>query len=224
MARTITEGERVYQELRGLIVSGELRGGEVVNQVEVANRLGTSRALLHTAVARLVSERMLTPMATKGVRVTKVSVRDLLEINQLRWLLEGFAARVATEHLPADALAALRQQVDTISAGGSLEPEDVEAVDGAMHRLIAQHCGNERMQELIRQLDAEMSIARHGDVRASPAAMIDSVSAIVAAFEVRDADAAERELRAHIDMFAHRISDLLPRSRVAPTVIEPADH
>lgn len=200
----MSDVDRVYQELRGLIVSGELRGGEVVNQAEMVVKLGTSRGTLHQAVSRLVSERMLSLLPGRGVRVMRLSVHDLLEINQLRWLLEGFAGRVATDHVPEADLVALRRECDDVAAVVD-DPARVEALDARLHALLAEHCGNQRMAEYIAQLDAEMSIARHSDVRAAPQQMVASVSDILDALIARDAGAVEREIRAHIDLFADGI-------------------
>lgn len=196
------ETERVYQALREMIVGGELRSGEVVNQVEIAARISTTRPMLHEAVARLVSERMLTLMPGRGVRVTRPSVQDLLEINQLRWLLEGFAARIATEQIPTIDLAALIDEADRLAADQAFEPSEVEALDARLHELIATHCGSTRMREYVHQLDAEMSIARHSDVRAAPAEMVRSIRVILDALHRRDPDQVEREVRQHIDLFA----------------------
>ncbi len=203
------ESERVYQALRGLIVRGEFRSGEVVNQVEIASRLKTSRSVVHEAVARLTTERMLSVLPGRGVRVTRPSVADLLEINQVRWLLEGFAARVATEQVPDEDIRELQEEANRLVALASYSPEEVEALDARVHQLLADYCGNGRMRAYVEQLDAEMSIARHADVRAVPAEMVRSVQAILAALEKRDPAAVEREVRDHIDLFADRLTGLI---------------
>lgn len=203
--------ERTYQALRTMILSGELGDGEVVNQTEIAARLGTSRAPVREAVARLVSQRMLTLIPGHGVRVARLSVRDLLEINQLRWLLEGFAARMTAEHVPHATLHELKETAARIAADGTYGPEEVEDLDRRLHEVIAHHCGNERMRDYIDQLDAEMAIARQADVRSLPADMVASIVKIIEALESRDAAAAEREVRAHIDLFSHRIPMLAGR-------------
>lgn len=207
-----SEVERSYRVLRERIVSGEFVGGQVLNQIQLAAELGTSRTPVREAIAHLASERLVTVSAGRGVRVATLTVQDYLEVNQLRWLLESFAARMAAGRMPVDVVDGFAKRIRTLERRRP-DAATVETLDQELHQAIATHCGNQRMQEYIAQLNGMMAIARRRDVEETPAVMLAGLRTIVEALKARDADLAEQLMREHIGSFSSRLPDVLAGRR-----------
>jgi DNA-binding GntR family transcriptional regulator len=92
----------ISEQLKQLIYSGEILPGERLNEAALALRMGTSRGPIREAIRILAGFGIVTAVPNKGVFVRKISVREMLEIYELRALVFGFAAQRATERLTAD--------------------------------------------------------------------------------------------------------------------------
>ena len=89
---------RVYQELRGLIISGELPPGARIVERGVADRLGVSRTPVRSALHRLQQEGFVGSYRRAGEQrlvVTPLTQDDGREIMLIVGHLEGLAARIA---------------------------------------------------------------------------------------------------------------------------------
>jgi DNA-binding GntR family transcriptional regulator len=86
--------ERAYQRLRSAIQSGELKPGQRVMEVEVAEWLEMSRTPVRDALRRLEAEGMLNMEPRTGLVVASISRQAMLELYFIREVLEGTAARL----------------------------------------------------------------------------------------------------------------------------------
>jgi DNA-binding GntR family transcriptional regulator len=89
----------IAEELKHLIYTGELKPGERLNEAALALRMGTSRGPIREAIRVLTGLGLVTAVVNRGVFVRQISVREMLEIYELRALVFGFAAERATEHV-----------------------------------------------------------------------------------------------------------------------------
>ena len=106
---------RVTLTLREMLVQGRLRPGERIREVPLAAQLNVSRIPLRLALERLAHEGFLEMRPTRGFVVQRFSTEDIFDAIELRGLLEGAAARLATERLrdPRD-LKPLEEAADAI--------------------------------------------------------------------------------------------------------------
>src|SRR6202000_3493929 len=87
--------ERVYQWLQNAIVSGELSPGERLVEEELAERLGETRGVIHTALIRLSHDGVLVGEHHRGAHVRRISVREAIEVLETRRAIESLAAGYA---------------------------------------------------------------------------------------------------------------------------------
>lgn len=80
-------------------MQGHFRPGERIREVPLAAELKVSRIPLHLALERLAHEGFLEIRPTRGFIVQSFSSQDIYDAIDLRGLLEGAAARLATERL-----------------------------------------------------------------------------------------------------------------------------
>jgi len=94
-----TQTARATLALREMLVQGRFRPGERLREVPLAAELNVSRIPLHLALERLAHEGFLQVRPTRGFVVQGFSTEDIYDAIELRGLLEGAAARLATERL-----------------------------------------------------------------------------------------------------------------------------
>ncbi len=107
-----TIADRLFDEIRRAIVSGEIPAGSKISEPVLAGRYGISRGPLREAMRRLEASRLVERRANQGARVITLSGTQLLEIYQVREALEGMAARLAATHMPAAEVADLRRLLE----------------------------------------------------------------------------------------------------------------
>lgn len=138
----------IAEELKRLIYSGEIQPGERLNEAALALRMGTSRGPIREAIRMLAGLGLVTAVPNRGVFVRQISVREMLEIYELRALIFGFAAERACEHLEEVHRAEFEQLLDRMDAA-------CDAGDGTgyyelnlrFHALLLQLSGNQRAHQ-----------------------------------------------------------------------------
>ena len=98
-SRSSSQTARATLALREMLVQGRFRPGERIREVPLAAQLNVSRIPLHLALERLAHEGFLEIRPTRGFVVQSFSSEDIYDAIELRGLLEGAAARLATERL-----------------------------------------------------------------------------------------------------------------------------
>jgi DNA-binding GntR family transcriptional regulator len=89
----------IAEELKRLIYAGEFKPGDRLNEAALALRMGTSRGPIREAIRILAGIGLVVAVMNRGVFVREISVREMLEIYDLRALVFGFAAQRATEQI-----------------------------------------------------------------------------------------------------------------------------
>lgn len=138
----------IAEQLRHLIFTGEIAPGERINEAALALRMGTSRGPIREAIRILTGLGIVTAVVNKGVFVRKISVREMLDIYELRALVFGFAAQRAAENITD----AERAEFERLLAQMD---QAAESDDGAryydlnleFHALILRLSGNARAQQ-----------------------------------------------------------------------------
>src|SRR5579871_541757 len=97
--RFTTAEEFAHERLRELILTGELAGGTRLQQAELAARLGISRMPVRQAILRLESEGLVIQRPNRGAFVTLLGPEGILELFEMRSVLEGLALRLAVPQM-----------------------------------------------------------------------------------------------------------------------------
>ncbi len=84
----------VYSSLRESILTGALRPGEFLSQVQLANELGVSRGPLREAVRMLQREGLVEAEVNRRGRVSSFSMEDLEQLYAMRIVNEALAIRI----------------------------------------------------------------------------------------------------------------------------------
>jgi DNA-binding GntR family transcriptional regulator len=201
--------DRAYTRLRDAILANELRPGTPLSVPELARQMRISRSPAREAVQRLIYEGLAVHVPFRGAVVAVVDPDDIRELYLVRELLEGLAARLATERIDAAQLAELKAVLaehERVVACGD-ERAHVE-LNMAYHRKIREIGGNAHLNAVLHQVHGKAHLAIHQLWRGPDAARlaVEEHRSILDAIEAHDPDAADRAARAHIAALRARLS------------------
>ncbi|RSM85742.1 GntR family transcriptional regulator [Kibdelosporangium aridum] len=155
-ARWTSVREEVVNVLRGAIVSGEMRPGELYSASGLAERFGISATPVREAMLDLVKQGLVEVVRNRGYKVTVISETDLDHITQIRQLLEPTAAAEAVPRITGSELDALRALASAI-VDAAAEGDLVSYInaDREFHLRLLAAAGNERLVRIVDDLRAQ---------------------------------------------------------------------
>src|SRR3954469_53031 len=108
-----------YDQIRAMIVTGEIEPGSRLGQVELAESLGVSRPPVREALRRLVGEGLVTSRANHGFRVADLGLESVMRPLEVRFLIEPGIARLAAARRTDEDLAKIMGSIDDEAAAGN---------------------------------------------------------------------------------------------------------
>lgn len=152
-ARPQTAQQAVLAELRDLIVRGTMPPGTPIVQDALAERFGVSRVPVREALKILEGEGRITYAAHRGYTVTKLEVADLLEVYELRGVLESHVARKAVPLMQDGHLTRMRAAMDAMDAAADAQDMiEIGVQNRLFHFTVFEPSGLNRAIRIIHQL------------------------------------------------------------------------
>lgn len=193
-----TKSQIVVDALRARVVEGVLKPGDRVVLRPLADEFGCSEIPVREAVRSLAAEGLLETVPHGGARVTRLNGAAIVELTEVRGLLEPRATRLAGEAITQAGLNRLREflaLMETMVERGALE--GYGALNREFHRAYLDFCPNRRLVGAINDLwdqseraravyvtlpgHAGTSLRQHGDiVRAMEERRLDDLEALAA--------------------------------------------
>jgi DNA-binding GntR family transcriptional regulator len=199
--RGLSLREQAYDRIRQDIFEGALQPGDALSEARLAKAYGISRTPVREAIKQLSEVGLVRLVSQRGAFVADLSPHDVAEIYELREELDGLATRAAAGTLSdaeIEELAAETAEAQRLRASGDARAAFDLAV--GTHRRITRAVRNGRLLRMLGQLEDESRRLSHLTFR-SPGRLESALQEhvdIVAALARRDADAAERAMRAHL--------------------------
>ncbi|MBI4264438.1 MAG: GntR family transcriptional regulator [Acidobacteria bacterium] len=207
----------VYGRLRDAILSGEYRPGARLNEDEIARRFRVSRTPLRDALKQLELEGLVTRTRYQGVSVKRLSPDEILELLDLREVLEGLAARLAAEHMSdadREKLQAIFAEAEELNRTG----EYASYLDRAtqFHELLVDSSGSEQLSRFMRNMYDRIRLVRSRTIYLPGRARnsLNEHRELLAALVARDPDRAETVNRARIRAIKRDVLAALTHSLV----------
>jgi DNA-binding GntR family transcriptional regulator len=194
--------QEVLTRLREAILDGAFEPGAQLNQVHVAQQLGTSRGTIRAALAKLEEEGLIRSVPYRGTFVTQLDPRTLRDLYGLRSVLEAYGIRLSVPRVTDNDLAHLESIVDEMrgyAAGG--EVQAMVAAELSFHRYLIELSGNQLLLQIwdsIR-LHVRRSLAYRHQTAENLREVADSHLPLLAALRARDSASAEVTIVGHID-------------------------
>ena len=208
--RLQTAEEHAYRYLRNLILAGRLPGGTKVNQDEMAKRLNVSRMPVRQAVLRLESEGLVSNRPNRGAVVTTLGPAAMLELFEMRSVLEGLAFMLAIPNIDARALKELDQKLKTLESVHQNASRWIAAHD-EFHTLLCQYARRPALAAQIRKLHHSVTPYLRLYLSTDKAWEMPGFEhrELLEAVRKRDARAAERRMREHVMSAAHGVVEFV---------------
>jgi DNA-binding GntR family transcriptional regulator len=199
----------LVQSLLADVFSGRVRAGDHLVTQDLAHRFGVSHTPVREALIALAGIGIIDLVPNRGALVRRVTAREVVEVCQVRRVLECEAARLACGRIglaDLDALAADFRKLKSVrEPGPSLIPQARE-LDTRLHDLIADSCGNAFLALEIGRLKTLFRAFRdvaweHDEARNDFRRLAQESGehlAIVEALRAGDAKAARRAMSQHI--------------------------
>lgn len=165
-----TSGAAAYARLREAIVRVELEPGTAVSEAQLVERFGFTKAAVRAALARLRAEGLLLAEPRRGHVVAPLTMRDVLEIYDLRLALEPAAAEAAAGAMDRAEVERLQALADPeFDVADAKAVERFLAANREVHLGIVAAAGNERAAQVVARLLDDSERARVLALRAGAA-------------------------------------------------------
>lgn len=192
--------DSVCDRLRERIFSGDIAPGTKLRIQQLATEMSVSRSPIREAVLRLTRDGLAVELPRRGAVVALITQADLVRIFEVREVLEGLAARLATLRAPKSLVKELREIVTAHERAAAKKDFAAGAyANVCFHRAIRNATGNSELINALDSIEAKVRLsmqsvrATFGQLRA-----IEEHAAIITAIEGGSPDEAERIARKHV--------------------------
>ncbi len=203
--------DQAYYAIRRLIVSLELAPGSTLNERDLTEQLGIGRTPTREALRRLAQEKLVDVYPRRGMVVTKVDVRDLARLCEVRAALEPEAARLAAERATAYDVAEIEALAEELAAPRRQGRQALIALDEQIHRTIYRSAHNHFLEATLEEYYAlalriwMLALEETGGLRAAVYEHRELLEAIAAGNAPRAAEL----MRDHVEHFERTMRSVL---------------
>ncbi|TYR30751.1 FCD domain-containing protein [Mesorhizobium microcysteis] len=159
--RTSSLTGALERELEHLILTGELKPGERLNEIQISTRFGTSRGPLREATRSLQAKGLVDIIRNRGVFVRSVSPKEALEIYDVRAAIFGLAGRLLADLVTDPMLTKLNGYLDKMDEIAAVKDFDqYYPVNLAFHDYLVTATGNETLVKEYKGFVNKLHLAR----------------------------------------------------------------
>lgn len=180
--RRNTLAELVYNELKQLVLTGELSPGMRINEVQLAQRFEVSPTPVREALNKLRGDGLVQYRGWQGAIVTQFDTQDIQNIYSIRTVLECLAIEQATPNIRPEDLIKVR---DLLTKSCDYDFQERYRINNLFHQFFAKKSHNDHLQRMLKSLDDVILMIRYplirtkkgGQAFAEHMRIIDSVTA-----------------------------------------------
>lgn len=147
----------VFKTLRQAILTGELKPGERLMEIHLANKLGVSRTPIREAIRQLELEGLVIMVPRKGAQVASITKKSMSDVLEVRLALEKLAVELASKRINFEQKEELKNAMllfeQKVSEG---DVSEIAKADVAFHDKIFESTGNMRLGQIVNNLAEQM--------------------------------------------------------------------
>ena len=193
--------DRVYEILKKSILFQEILPGEKIDEEALAQQLGVSRTPIRETLCRLENEGIVRVIPRRGAFVVKHSREKITEILMVREALEGFAARLAVDHIDEQVIDQMKSLFKNYSESNIRDrTKEYTQADVEFHNLIINLSKNDLLSSIMKTLNDHIQMLRIQTVSHEgrlEQSLVEHLK-IIQAMEQKDHASAEYLMREHI--------------------------
>jgi DNA-binding GntR family transcriptional regulator len=194
-------GQNAYMVLKSEILKGDIGPGEILREVKLAKKLGTSRTPIREAILKLQQDGLVTPLANKGFKVMEFSNDKIQEIFGIRSVLEGYAGSLAVQNIKASQIGTLEKNISkTEYYFTNWDMGRLFELNSRFHDIIIEAAQSELLLDMISNLRSYIQRYRIAMLytREKFHISIEHHKRILSALKAKDATGVEEAIREHI--------------------------
>ena len=147
----------VFNTLRQAILRGELKPGERLMEIQLANKLGVSRTPIREAIRKLELEGLVLMIPIKGAEVAEITEKSLRDVLEVRRALEELAVQLACEKITKEEIRELERVAKEFQqVVNSSDITEIAEVDVCFHDIIYTATDNQKLIQLLNNLREQM--------------------------------------------------------------------
>jgi DNA-binding GntR family transcriptional regulator len=209
------QGNGAYRQILADIRAGVLMPGARLRETDLAERFGISRTPVREAIRQLEADGLVAHVPRQGATIRELDYTEVMELYEMRAVLEGTAARLAARaasDMELDELTALNAEM-----AGTIDTTTAYELNRQFHMTLLDAAKNRYLVKSVNALQKTLLIL-------GPTTLIEPIRAtqavqehevVLAALRDRDGQHAEAAMRAHIEA-AHRVRLRALRGRERP--------
>lgn len=202
----------VFNTLRQAILRGELKPGERLMEIQLANKLGVSRTPIREAIRKLELEGLVLMIPRRGAEVAEITEKSLRDVLEVRGALEELAVKLACQKITDAQIQELRVAEKAFEL--ALQSGDVTTyaeADVKFHDVIYLATDNQRLIQLLSNLREQMYRYRVEYLKREEAheTLLIEHKRIIETIAKRDMDAAVDAVCQHIDNQVSAVIDTI---------------
>lgn len=192
----------VFNTLRKAILTGELKPGERLMEIHLANRLGVSRTPIREAIRKLELEGLVTMIPRRGAEVAQITEKSMKDVLEVRRALDALCAELACERITEEEKQQLKEACAEFEKATKTKDTTIIAkADVALHDIIVAATGNQRLVQLVNNLSEQMYRYRFEYIKdeSQHERLIEEHRIIYESIMKKDSVAAAEAAKLHID-------------------------
>lgn len=192
----------VFNTLRQAILTGELKPGERLMEIHLANKLGVSRTPIREAIRKLELEGLVTMIPRRGAEVAQITEKSLKDVLEVRRALDALSVELACDRISPEALSQLQAACDTFErATATKDPKKIAQADVALHDIIVKATDNDRLIQLVNNLSEQMYRYRFEYIKdgSTHEQLVKEHRILFESIRDKDKETAARTAKLHID-------------------------
>lgn len=200
----------VFNTLREAILRGDLKPGERLMELQLADKLGVSRTPIREAIRMLQQEGLAVTIPRRGAEVAAITEKDMEDALQIRQALEILAVQLASEKIDDSQIGELEEKVQKFEA--ALESEDIKCIaqaDVDFHDFIYAAADNPKLLSMLNNLREQVyryRVEYLKDKRNYPR-LIEEHQQILDGFKRRDKAYVMEITKMHVDNQANAVKN-----------------
>ena len=147
----------VFNTLRQAILTGDLKPGERLMEIHLANKLGVSRTPIREAIRKLELEGLVTMIPRRGAEVAQITEKSMNDVLEVRRAMDALSIELACERITNEEIECLKIACEKFEE--AVITKDVKMIaqaDVALHDIIVKATGNQRLVQLVFNLSEQM--------------------------------------------------------------------
>ena len=202
----------VFNTLRQAILRGELKPGERLMEIQLANKLGVSRTPIREAIRKLELEGLVLMIPRKGAEVAEITEKSLRDVLEVRRALEELAVQLVCEKITEEEIEELKaaaREFENVLKDGDITK--IAEADVRFHDVIYMATDNQKLIQLLNNLREQMyrfrvEYLKREEVRPQ---LLAEHEEIIATIDRREKDTATKVVCEHIDNQVEAVIDII---------------